>query len=99
VKWFRSATSWARNGAVLRRSSSTTWRGPPGARPNPRSIRPGCSAASVPNCSATTSGGWFGSNTPPAPTRSLRVAFARWPTSTAGALLATPRMPWCSGTQ
>ena len=28
----------------------------PGARPMPRSIRPGCSASSIPNCSATTSG-------------------------------------------
>ena len=32
----------------------------PGARPSPRSIRPGYSASSVPNCSAITSGAWFG---------------------------------------
>ena len=34
---------------------------------------PGCSAASVPNCSAITSGAWFGSMIPPAPTRIVRV--------------------------
>ena len=42
----------------------------PGARPRPRSIRPGCSASSVANCSATTRGAWLGSMTPPAPTLS-----------------------------
>ena len=46
----------------------------PGARPSPRSIRPGCSAASVPNCSAISSGAWFGSMMPPAPMRMVRVA-------------------------
>jgi hypothetical protein len=56
-------------------------------------IRPGWSTASVPNCSATTIGAWLGSSTPPAPTRMCRVAFARWPTRTAGAELATLRMP------
>ena len=30
-------------------------------------MRPGCSAASVPNCSATISGAWLGSMMPPAP--------------------------------
>ena len=44
----------------------------PGARPRPRSMRPGCSASSVPNCSAITSGAWFGSITPPEPTRMRR---------------------------
>ena len=29
----------------------------PGARPSPRSIRPGCRISRVPNCSAITSGG------------------------------------------
>ena len=32
-------------------------------------MRPGCRAASVPNCSATISGAWFGSMMPPEPTR------------------------------
>ena len=45
----------------------------PGARPRPRSMRPGCSVASVPNCSAMTSGEWFGSITPPAPSPIVEV--------------------------
>ena len=45
----------------------------PGARPRPRSIRPGNSDSSVPNCSAMTSGAWFGSMMPPAPTRIVDV--------------------------
>ena len=44
----------------------------PGARPIPRSIRPGYSVSRVPNCSAITSGAWFGSMMPPAPTRRFR---------------------------
>ena len=46
----------------------------PGARPRPRSIRPGNSRASVPNCSAMMIGAWFGSMMPPAPTRMRRGA-------------------------
>ena len=45
-----------------------------------------------------TRGAWLGSMTPPAPTRSVVVASARWPMSTAGAELATAGMPWCSAT-
>ena len=37
-------------------------------------MRPGKSASSVPNCSAMTSGAWFGSMMPPAPTRIVDVA-------------------------
>ena len=37
-------------------------------------MRPGYSVASVPNCSATTSGAWLGSITPPEPTRMRRRA-------------------------
>ena len=44
----------------------------PGARPMPRSIRPGCSASSRANCSAIASGAWLGSITPPDPTRIRR---------------------------
>ena len=36
-------------------------------------MRPGNNRASVPNCSAMTSGEWFGSMMPPAPTRMLFV--------------------------
>ncbi len=71
----------------------------PGARPMPRSIRPGYIASSVPNCSATVSGAWFGSITPPEPTRIADVAAASCPARTAGAVLAMPGMPWCSATQ
>ena len=48
----------------------------PGARPMPRSIRPGYAASSSANCSATTSGAWLGSITPPEPTRIRCVAAA-----------------------
>ena len=65
----------------------------------PRSMRPGCRASSMPNCSATTSEEWFGSITPPEPTLMVRVASAMWPMSTGGEELATPGMPWCSATQ
>jgi len=71
----------------------------PGARPMPRSIRPWCRASSIPNCSATTSGAWLGSITPPDPTRIVEVAEARCAINTAGAELAIPGMLWCSATQ
>src|SRR5699024_11197257 len=41
----------------------------PGARPKPRSIRSPCILATVPYCSATMSGAWLGSMTPPEPSR------------------------------
>ena len=71
----------------------------PGARPSPRSIRPGYSASSVPNCSAMTIGAWLGSMIPPAPTRIVDVPPARCPITTAVAALAIPGMLWCSATQ
>jgi hypothetical protein len=46
----------------------------------------------MPNCSATVSGAWFGSITPPEPTRIADVADAIWPARTAGAELAMPGM-------
>ena len=64
----------------------------PGARPRPRSIRFGNRVASVPNCSATISGEWFGSMIPPAPIRIREVAAATWPITTAVAALAMPGM-------
>ncbi len=53
----------------------------------------------MPNCSATTSGAWLGSITPPEPTRMVDVAAATWASSTAGEELAMPGMLWCSATQ
>lgn len=70
-----------------------------GARPRPRSTRPGAIASSVPNCSAMTSGAWFGSITPPEPRRMRLVCAARWARITAGDEEATPGMEWCSATQ
>ena len=65
----------------------------PGARPSPRSMRPGNSASSVPNCSAITSGAWLGSMIPPAPTRMVEVAAPTCAITTAVAALAIPGMP------
>ncbi|SQA26899.1 Uncharacterised protein [Streptomyces griseus] len=73
--------------------------GNPTERPSPMSIRPGKSDASTPNCSATTSGRWLGSITPPVPTRMVEVAAATAAASTVGAEPATPGTPWCSETQ
>ncbi|MGF7122413.1 hypothetical protein J2X34_002829 [Rhodococcus sp. BE178] len=53
----------------------------------------------MPNCSATTSGAWLGSITPPEPTRMESVTAATWPIITAGAELAMPGMEWCSASQ
>ncbi len=71
----------------------------PGARPRPRSIRPGWSASSTRKVSATRSGEWFGSMIPPAPTRIRLVAAATPPIITSGAALASPGVLWCSATQ
>ena len=62
-------------------------------------MRPGNSEASVPNCSAITSGAWFGSMIPPAPTRIVDVPPATCPMTTEVAALAMPGMPWCSASQ
>ncbi len=51
------------------------------------------------NCSATTSGAWLGSITPPEPTLIDDVDAARWAIRTAGDVLATVGMLWCSATQ
>ena len=76
----------------LRLSARAVAMSVPGARPSPRSIRPGKSVASVPNASATISGAWFGSMIPPAPTRIVCVAAATCPIKTAVAALAMPGM-------
>ena len=96
-------TCWGKSSTV----SMPTWRrmvaltsgSVPAARPSPRSIRSPWSATSVPNCSATTSEEWFGSITPPDPTRMRSVAAAMAAISTGGDELAMPGMPWCSATQ
>jgi hypothetical protein len=62
-------------------------------------MRPGCSDASVPNCSAITSGEWFGSMIPPAPTRIVCVPAATCAIRTAVAALAMPVALWCSASQ
>jgi hypothetical protein len=77
----------------LRRSACAVRMSVPGARPSPRSTRPGNSASSVPNCSAMTSGEWFGSMMPPEPMRIRFVAAPTWPMTTAVAALAMPGMP------
>lgn len=71
----------------------------PGARPSPRSMRPGAAASSTANCSATTKGAWFGSITPPEPRRMRRVRPASTPSSTGGFVEATDGMLWCSASQ
>jgi hypothetical protein len=63
------------------------------ARPSPRSMRPGNSASSVPNCSAITSGEWLGSMIPPAPMRMRCVAAPICAITTAVAAEAMPRIP------
>ena len=83
---------------LRRRARAVAW-SEPGARPKPRSMRPGYSASSVPNCSAITKGEWLGSMMPPAPTRIVDVPPAMWPIRMDVAALAMPGMPWCSATQ
>ena len=77
----RSASSCgnasAESPSMVRRNASAVYWSVPGARPMPRSIRPGWMASRVPNCSATTNGAWLGSITPPEPTRIVEVAAAR----------------------
>ncbi len=79
-----------------RRSAARVCGSVPGARPRPRSMRPGCSSASVPNCSAITMGEWLGSITPPEPSRIRSVRAAMCAMSTAGADEAMDAMLWCS---
>ncbi len=96
-----STTSRGKESAAVmsrRRARLVAW-SLPGARPSPRSIRSGWSVASVPNCSAMTSGEWFGSMIPPAPSRMRSVCEATWAMSTAVADEAIDRMLWCSAYQ
>ena len=65
----------------------------------PRSMRPGASASRAANCSATTSGEWLGSMTPPEPTRMREVRAEAAAMSTGGVVEATAGMLWCSANQ
>jgi hypothetical protein len=71
----------------------------PGRPADARSMRPGKSASSILKRSATASGAWFGSMTPPEPTRMRFVTAAIWPIITSGAGLATDARLWCSAVQ
>ena len=62
-------------------------------------MRPGNSASSTLKRSATISGAWFGSITPPEPTRICLVTAAIWPIMMSGAELAIDGRLWCSATQ
>ena len=84
---------------MLRRMARAVIPSDPGARPSPRSMRPGYSAAKVPNCSAMARGAWLGSMTPPAPTRMVVVPSATKPATTEVAADAMPAMLWCSASQ
>ena len=53
----------------------------------------------MPNCSAMTSGEWFGSMIPPAPTLMVDVPPATCAITTDVAALATAGMLWCSASQ
>ena len=83
----------------LMRSSCVITGSLPGARPMPRSTRPGAIASRAANCSATTSGAWLGSITPPEPTRMLVVRAAAAAARTGGVVEATAGMLWCSANQ
>jgi len=82
-----------------RRSAYAVSASVPGARPRPRSMRPGKSASRTRKASATRSGLWLGSITPPEPTRIVEVAAATWPIITSGEELAMPGLLWCSASQ
>ncbi len=62
-------------------------------------MRPGNNASSMWKRSTTVSGAWFGSITPPEPTRMCSVTAAIWPIMMSGAELATDGRLWCSATQ
>ena len=62
-------------------------------------MRPGCSAISVRNTSATLKAAWFGSMIPAAPTRIRSVRAATAAVRISGALQARLVMLWCSDTQ
>ncbi len=62
-------------------------------------MRPGKSASSTLKRSATMSGAWLGSMTPPEPMRMRLVTAAICPIMMSGAELAIAGILWCSATQ
>lgn len=62
-------------------------------------MRPGARASSIPNCSAITSGAWFGSITPPAPSRMRSVSAVSRAIIRGGEATDRPGMAWCSDIQ
>ena len=62
-------------------------------------MRPGAMASRAANCSATMSGAWLGSITPPDPRRICVVRIAAAAISTGGVVDATAGMLWCSANQ
>ncbi|MNI91706.1 hypothetical protein D3C73_1494110 [compost metagenome] len=62
-------------------------------------MRPGAMASSAANCSATMSGAWLGSITPPEPRRMREVRVAAAAISTGGVVDATDGMLWCAANQ
>jgi hypothetical protein len=62
-------------------------------------MRPGNSASSTLKRSATISGAWLGSITPPEPIRMCRVIAAICPIIMSGAELAIEGRLWCSAHQ
>ena len=86
----------SRESAAVRGGSADRF--PARGRARDRSGRDGC-AASVPNCSAITSGEWLGSMIPPAPTLIDVVPAATCAITTAVAALAIPAALWCSASQ
>ena len=62
-------------------------------------MRPGNSASKTLKRSATISGAWFTSMTPPDPTRMRVVAAAICPIMISGAELAMLGILWCSASQ
>ena len=96
-----SSTSCGKRSAEfgLRRSAYIVFWSLPGARPRPRSMRPGYIASRVPNCSAMVSGEWLGSMTPPAPSRIVEVCAPTCEISTLVAEDAMRGMLWCSAYQ
>lgn len=62
-------------------------------------MRPGYNVSRVPNCCAMVSGAWFGSMTPPAPSRIVDVCAATCPIRTLVAEDAMVGMLWCSAYQ
>ncbi len=99
-----SSASWegkssAPNASAERRSAAAVTPSVPGARPMPRSMRPGKRPSSTRKVSATCREEWLGSMMPPDPTRIRAVAAATWPIITSGAELASPGVLWCSASQ